>query len=188
MKKIISILLSVLLVLSFSACADDKKVKEAEVDLEYFADLGQIKESPYKLGADPDEINEELSSADESAASAGEEFAYNVTEGEKTVLIDSDTFSFYYEKAKKDKGISAIVSYDEAYGFTNSNNINDVKAALEPYKYSEETATDDNIFFISGITDGTVLKYTFDNIEIIFLFQENMFFAAAIYDTDNWTV
>ena len=49
------------LALSFSACGKKKgKTAENKVDLEYYAELGQIPECPYKLGADPDEIKEKL--------------------------------------------------------------------------------------------------------------------------------
>ena len=68
------------LALSFSACGKKKeKTAENKVDLEYYAELGQIPECPYKLGADPDEIKEKLTAEDSSAEAAGEEYPFAVT-------------------------------------------------------------------------------------------------------------
>ena len=39
-----------------------------------------------------------------------------------------------------------------------------------------------------GIENGTVLKYSFDDADIIFVFQDGELFAAALYSTENWTI
>ena len=88
MKKLFAFLLVMTLALSFSACGKKKeKTAENKVDLEYYAELGQMPECPYKLGADPDEIKEKLTAEDSSAEAAGDEYPFAVTEGEKTVRI-----------------------------------------------------------------------------------------------------
>ena len=118
MKKLFAFLLVMTLALSFSACGKKKdKAAENKVDLEYYAGLGQMPECDYKLGADPDEMVEKLTAAESSAEAAGDEYPFAVTEGEKTVRIDNGDFVYYYEKAKKDKGISYIIATNKGYGF-----------------------------------------------------------------------
>ena len=189
MKKTACLILSLIMIFSFEACGKEKdNDKTDSVDLEYFASLGQIPESDYKLGQNVDELENELASKDESAVSAGEEYVFAVTEGEKSVRIDNGAFSYFYEKEKKDKGISYIAAFDTAYGFKIGDSLLDVKHSLAEYEYSEEPADANNVFFLMGIENGTVLKYSFDDADIIFVFQDGELFAAALYSTENWTI
>ena len=189
MKKIFCLILSLLLIVSFAACGEDKeKEQTAKVDIEYYAKLGEIPECNYKLGEDPEAIKAALSSEEQSAVSEGEEYAYNVTEGEKSVRIDNGDFSYFYEKGKENAGISYIAAFDKAYGFEMGISVLDVKESLGGFDYTEEPADDSNAFFLMGVENGTVMRYTFDNTVIIFVFQDNELFATAIYNTDNWTI
>ena len=108
--------------------------------------------------------------------------------GEKSVRIDNGAFSFFYEKDKKSNGISYIAAFDTAYGFKIGDSLLDVKNSLAEYKYTEEPADGDNTFFLMGIENGTVLKYSFDNADVIFIFQDSELFAAALYSTENWII
>ena len=96
--------------------------------------------------------------------------------------------SLFYEKDKKSNGISYIAAFDTAYGFKIGDSLLDVKNSLAEYKYTEEPADGDNTFFLMGIENGTVLKYSFDNANVIFVFQDSELFAAALYSTENWTI
>ena len=172
MKKLFAFLLVMTLALSFSACGKKKeKTAENKVDLEYYAELGQMPECPYKLGAE----------------AAGEEYPFAVTEGEKTVRIDNGDFVYYYEKANKDKGISYIIATSKGYGFGVGTSILEIKNALPELEYTEEDVNDSNSFFLMGTMGGTVLKYTFKTRVISFFFSENELTAVTLYDTDNWT-
>lgn len=189
MKKTACLILSLMMIFSFAACGKEKeKEKTDSVDLEYFASLGQMPECDYKLGQDIDELENELSQKEESALSADEEYVFSVTEGEKSVRIDNGAFSYFYEKDKKEDGISYIAAFDTAYGFKIGDSLLDVKDSLAEYEYTEEPADGDNAFFLMGIENGTVLKYTFDNAAVIFVFQDSELFAAALYSTKNWTI
>ena len=188
MKKIFCLMLSLLIIVSFAACGKDKKAETAEVDIEYYAKFGEIPECDYKLGEDPEVIKSDLSAEEETAVGNDEEYPYNVTEGEKSVRIDNGDFSYFYEKGKEDTGISYIAAFDKAYGFETGTSVLDVKESLEGFSYTEEPADDSNAFFLMGLYNGTVMRYTFDSTAIIFVFQDNELFATAIYNTDNWTI
>lgn len=187
MKKLICAFLSLTLIFSFAACGkDSKKAESSGVDLEYYAKLGKIPECSYKLGDSIDTINSELSSKNESAVQSGEEYVYEVTEGEKTVRIDNGDFLYYYVKEKKDTGVSFIVSLKTAYGFSAGTPFLDVKNALADFKCTEEEANDSNSFFLLGVQDVTVLRYDFEKNSILFVFSENSLTAVAVYNTENW--
>lgn len=188
MKKIFCFLLSLTMIISLAACGKKEKEPTAAVDIEYFAKLGEIPECNYKLGESVDTIQSALSSEEQSAVSAGEEYVYNVSEGEKSVRIDNGSFSYFYEKDKKEGGISYIAAFEKAYGFETGVSLLEVKEALTGFSYTEEAADKDNTFFLMGMENGTVMKYTFESTVIMFVFEDNELFAAAIYNTDNWTI
>lgn len=189
MKKIFCLILSLTMIISFAACGKDKEnEKTATVDIEYYAKLGAIPECKYKLGESAETIKAALSSEEASAVSAGEEYAYNVTEGEKSVRIDNGDFSYFYEKDKEADGISYIAAFNKAYGFDTGTSVLDVKDALTGFDYTEEAADDSNAFFLMGTYNSSVIKYTFDSTVIMFVFEDSELFAATIYNTDNWTI
>lgn len=187
MKRTIALLLSLVCLLSLSACgAEKEKKKENKVDLEYYAQLGQIPDCPYKLGADPDEIISELEAAAEEAEQNNEEYPFGVTEGEKTVRIDNGAYVYFYAKESPENGIAYIVAADGAYGFESGTTALEVKNALPTLDYTEEEANEDNAFFLYGISNGTVLRYTPGDRTVLFLFSDNALVAVALYDNLNW--
>ncbi len=189
MKKIVSILLSAVILFSFAACGKEKAESSTpSVDLEYYAKLGSIPDCPYKLGQDIEELKSALETAEKETVEAGGDYVYQVTEGELSVQINNGSYIYYYEKDKEVAGISYIAALDSAFGFDSGESILSVKDALAGIEYTEEDATSDNVFFMLGFSGGKLLKYTFDNITIIFVFSDSMLTAAAIYDTDNWTI
>lgn len=189
MKKLMAAVLVSVLVITLAACGKkDKKEDSADVDLQYYANVGQLPEADYKLGENPDTVSSELSAAYEKAAADGEDYIYDVTEGEQSVRIDNGSVAYYYEKDKKDGGVSFIASFDKAYGFENGTTILEIKKAVGDIDCTEEAADENNTFFLFGIQDGTVLKYKFEKNTIMFVFEENMLCAAAIYSNSNWTL
>ena len=55
-------------------------------------------------------------------------------------------------------------------------------------KYKEENADDSNSFFLLGEQDATVLKYSFEENSVLFVFSDNSLTAVAVYSTENWNV
>ena len=89
---------------------------------------------------------------------------------------------------KKDNGVSFIVSLDKAYGFETGTPLLEVKNSLAGFEYKEENADDSNSFFLLGEQDATVLKYSFEENSVLFVFSDNSLTAVAVYSTENWNV
>lgn len=198
MKKLFSLLLCFVIVLSFSACKDKKNTNTLNVDLEYYAKLGKMPEAEFTLGDEVDDVVAKLTDKQNSFDSEHKddedhshnhdqaEFIFNVIEGEKNVLIDNGVINYYYNKNNKDNGISYIVNYDTAFGIEIGAIISEVQKYLSGYELKEEELTDENVFFASYIANGTVLKTEIKDVAILFVFQENQLFATAMYDINNW--
>lgn len=198
MKKIVSIILCFVFIFSLAACGKEKASNSSNIDLEYYAKLGKMPETDFTLGDDIDEVIKKLTDKQEQFDNEHEEdldhshdhnqadFIFNVTEGEKNVLIDNGAINYYYNKDNKKNGISFIVNYDTAFEFEIGTLISEVEENLTGYELTEEEPNEEEIFFVSYITDASVLKTQINDVAIIFVFQENMLFATAMYDTNNW--
>ncbi len=185
MKKIISLILVFVFVFAFSSCGKDKKEENnGTVDIEYYAKLGQMPESNYYLGTDPEKIKTELSALSESE-DAGD-MVYNVTEGENNVLIDNGVLCYYYKKATPEKGIGCIVNYGKAYGFELGTVIVEIKEAIAGCDYVEEPMNESNSFFMFGVESGTVLRCNIEENTVVFVFQDNALCATAIFTGTDW--
>ncbi len=197
MKRIICLCLTFCFILSLTACGNNDKTDKDTIDLAYYAKLGQMPEAKYTLGENPDTVidgldgiksEQEAEHEEDPLDTHGhdqEEFYFEYVEGPNNILLDNGKICYYYSKANKDKGISYIVNYDTAFGLPLGTVILKVKEALKGVKFTEEPLTEENAFFASYVLDGTVLKAEFENSTILFVFQENEFFASAIYN-DNW--
>ena len=185
MKKILCLILALVFVFSFTACGKEKKNDNGSgIDYEYFAKSGQMPELNYSLGTDTEKVKSELSAVAESEE--GEHSVYNVTEGENNVLIDNGSVCYYYKKANPEKGISYIVNYDKAFGFEIGTISLEVKKALEKFNPVEEPISEENAFFMFGMTSGNVVKCEFGENTLLFVFDENALCATAIYVTKEW--
>lgn len=184
MKKIVCVLLSLLIMISFTSCGKKQQNSGDSVDLEYYVKLGQIPESEYDIGANPEEIKEKLESAAENSEHGHE--VYDVIEGEENVLIDGGLYNYYYKKANANKGVSYLISYDTAFGFEIGSVIIEVRDAFEGIEFKEESFNDKNSFFLLGATEGTVLTTEISDYTVSFLFVDNALCATALYITNEW--
>ncbi len=184
MKKIISLLLAILFVVSFAGCKSDNKKEETKgLDIEYYAKLGQIPECEFGLKTNPEDIIDKYDTTEES----GEEVSnFSKIEGEKTVLLDTGDANYYYQKKNKDMGIGYIISYDGGYGFKSGDISVEIKDAFADYDYSEETADADELFFMYLPENNSILRYTFGDNTVIFLFEDNALCATVIYSSKIW--
>ncbi len=199
MKKLFCLSLCLILCLSLSACGKKENNKNSNAaDLEYYARIGKMPEAEYMLGTDVDKIKDELSKRLEEENKKHQddpnhthdhdenEFFFEVFEGEKNVLLDNGHISYYYTKAKKDKGISYIVNYDTAYGFPLGTVVSEIKSAYPDFEFEEFPLDSSSTFFADYIMDGTVLYTPFEGNVISFVFQNNELFATTICN-ENWS-
>lgn len=184
MKKFLCILLSLLLLFSFTSCGDKEKQSGSEIDLEYYVKLGQIPESEYQIGSDPEVIKEKLKEYAENPEH--DHAVYDVIEGENNVLIDGGLYNYYYKKANKSNGISYLISYDTAFGFEIGDVIIEVKDAFDGIEFKEEPLTEENSFFLPASSEGLVLTTEISNHTVSFVFVDNALCATALYITDEW--
>lgn len=187
MKRIIGLFLCLIFIFTvFAGCngnKDNDKIT-SDVDVEYYAKLGKMPECQFSLGADVDEVDEKL----KEIYNDSDEAYYYVIKGENSVLIDGGTFMYYYEKEKKDKGVSLIVNNDTAYGFEGGTFNIEITEALADYEYEEITDIEDELFFLKSFEGVSGIKYTFGDNIVIFAFSDNALTATAIYSIENWTL
>lgn len=196
MKKLFSLFLCCFIVLTFTSCGEKKKNNTSKIDLEYYAKMGIMPEAEFPLGNDIDEVISKLSKQSQEFENKQTEsdddthsetaFIFEVTEGEKNVLIDNGVINYYYNKDNKQNGISYIVNYDTAFGIEIGTLISEVQNKLSGYDLKSEKMTENEVFFAPYIMDGSVCKLRIKNVAFMFVFQENELVATAMYDTDNW--
>lgn len=184
MKRFFSFILSFMMIFTFSACGnknnDDNKIS---IDVEYYAKLGQIPECEYKIGDSVEKIENELETT--QLESDHDHDTLQIVEGEKSVLIDNGSYCYYYLKEKKDKGISYIVSYNDAFGFEIGTLSFKIKEALKSFDFQEENINNENAFFMLSNT-GNLLRYTFSDYTVLFIFENDALCATAFYLTKDW--
>lgn len=185
MKRLLSLVLAFVMIFIFAACKDNEGKKDSNsIDIEYYANLGQMPECEYSLGESVSKINDELSKQFES--SDIEEMVYNVSENGNRVLIDNGQFKYYYLKENEADGISYIVSFDTAFGFEIGTLIVEVKDALSDFEYKTAEISKDNVFFLFGSPDGSVITCEFEENTVMFVFENNALCATALYKTSDW--
>lgn len=186
-KRIFALFICVVMCLSLCACKKDNDNKNNGIDIEYYANLGQIPESEFMLGDTGETVKATLEKKQTDAEKKGEEYFFTVNEGENNVLITDGVYDYYYKKAAPQNGIAYLVSYAKAYNFEIGTVISQIKEELKKYKSTEETLTEENAFFYMGdFSKGSLLRFTFEKNTVLFIFEDNALCATAIYSNKNW--
>ena len=181
MKKILSLILCMIFVFSFTACANNSHSdRDHSVDVEYYGKLGQINDVPYKLGDGIDETYDVISTA--TLDDEGEYLYYEYESGNYTVMTDG-TVCCCYKTQDKSKGITHIVKYGDAYGFTVGTISTQVRDTMSEMGYdaTEREAKSGELFFLPASTGVTVLEYQIKENTVLFVFQQNALGATVIY-------
>jgi len=178
MKRIISVALCIVFAISLVACGNSKDFNHS-IDIEYFAKHGQINEIEFKLGDDAEEVKTSLSA---TVDDHGESNYFDYESGKYTIMTDGSVCCCY-ETTEKEKGITHIIKYGDAYGFTVgavSTNVRDIMSNLG-YDDIEREAKNGELFFLPSSADMTVLEYKIKDTTVLFVFQQHALSATVIY-------
>lgn len=191
MKKIFSLILCIAFVLSLASCGEKGGKTNNGVDVEYYAQLGQIKDVDYKLGGDVDAAQKALSekymqfaNGEGNLDEENEAFYVDFKSGDYTVMTDGSVLCCYVTDKKQD-GITHIIKNGDAYGFelgTISTQLRDAMSKMG-FDASERDAKADELFFLPGSANMnmTVLEYKFGENTVLFVFQDSALSATVIY-------
>ncbi len=180
MKKILSLVLCLIFVFSLTACGNNSGGKgNHSVDIEYYAKMGKISDIDYKLGASVDDAKTTL---EQTSDDHGESNYFDYTSGDYTVMTDGSVCVCYKTEDKND-GITHIVKYGDAYGFTVGAVSTQVRDAMSNmgFNATEREAKSGELFFLPASAGVTVLEYKIKENTVLFVFQEHALSAAVIY-------
>lgn len=180
MKRFLSFVLCIIFALSLTACGDKTGgSSDHSVDIEYYAKLGQISDIEYKLGDHAEDTKITLS---ETLDDHGEPMYFDYPSGDYTVMTDG-AVCCCYKTDDEAAGITHIVKYGDAYGFTVGTVSTQVRDAMSDIGYdaTEREAKSGELFFLPASADITVLEYKIKENTVLFVFQEHALSAAVIY-------
>lgn len=206
MKKLFCLLLSAAVILSLAGCGKKKAEKKytTDVDVEYYVRQGQLPEcGKYALGYDVDKLTSELDA--QMNASGDDESGSDGADGEESHSHDEDGFFWFlderdsytglrtgsaeycYRPDKRQDGISAIVSFDTAFGFETGTISIEIKEALSDFEPTESTGGN-GLPFLSSDDATEYLTYKFADRCVTFAFYENALCGTAVYDCREWSI
>ncbi len=189
MKKIVSIFLCALMLLSFAGCKSDKAsaAKKHDIDVEYYASHGKMPECEFSLGESIEEIKKTLDervegeASDEEAGHSHSEWEYTVYEENGLGLVALMGINIYYDAADE-KTVSELVSFGDGFGFKSgavSLEVRDTMTSLG-FETTEREAEEGEIFFLPASEALSVLEYSFEQNTVLFVFQDNALCATLL--------
>lgn len=180
MKKLLSLVLCFVVALSLTACGGNSGSKSNhEIDVEYYANWGQISDLEIKLG---DSIADAKAALSVRIDDHGETMYFDYPSGDYTVMTDGASCCCYLT-ADEASGITHIVKYGDAYGFGLGSVSTQVRDTMSDMGFdaTEREATESELFFLPSAGALTVLEYTFKTNTVLFVFQEHALSATVIY-------
>ncbi|MBP3706955.1 MAG: hypothetical protein J6J13_06905 [Clostridia bacterium] len=200
MRRIITLLLSLIVALCFVSCSKAEKQKQSKIgiDVEYYAKAGQIPECEYHLGQNVDEMLLQLQQRQEAAeeelgegthhhsAELDKNFYYHNEEMGLIITYGENGCTYRYDTDEKQKGITHIISSNTAYEFEVSDVSTEIKKAMSSYGFNteERALTENEISYYGAAENATALEYKFSGKTVLFIFNDNALFATALYYAD----
>lgn len=199
MKRIIALLLSLLLITAFlGACKSEEADPDEDVTsttstvkLKNQLKEGKIPELPLALGCDVSEAKAALIALEGLPADVVVEEGYtyySTKTTENTVRLECEGVFYYYNTSAADKGISAMVTFEQAYGFNSIDMMSNVTEAI-PQQGTVYSPTAEDLYFVFGEPEAekwSAVYYTNDNIRVDFFFCDSYLAATMIQDTTLW--
>ncbi len=203
MKKVLCLLLAALFVFSFAACKVEQEPEQSSSlqnksnEIKTAVLKGEIPELRLALGAtvqDLENYYDDLETQIEESHEQGEGHVHdehdiylNISQGTLSVTYEIGSEKYYYEKEKRENGISVICSLDTAFGFKNGTSRTDVEARLADLKTKSLQAGEDELYFVP-LSDALILRYTEGDYQLDFYFNDNQLVATVLRNTKNWTI
>jgi hypothetical protein len=203
MKKLLCLLLTFCL-LCFAGCGDNHTNPSAHQNkngIEVSAMAGKLEGIKYGLGASVDEVSgyykkladdyeaqhSESDGHDHSHDTAAPFYMEKQKEG--YTILDISTARFYFENNKKDKGVAAIATDGEIFGFTPGVTAKyEVEEAISA-KGKVLNAGESELCLLAVRTEPVlVLRYKFEDFQLDFYFYDNVLITTAISNTKNWKI
>ncbi len=209
MKKLICLVLALCMLCLFAGCGKEPTKEDApstiskNSEIEKIAESGKFEDCEYGLGASYDEVKKHYKKIyddymdihaapgagegheDENTADGAhdhEEFPYfNVSETEDYVEIETAKFRFYIDAKDENKGVVAIATDADVFGFTS--NVTTQYEVVEKVGSDNKTlnATDEEMAFVAYKQDNTlVLRYEYEKNILDFYFCENTLQTTVI--------
>lgn len=183
MKKIICLMLSLIMFISFVSCKEEQKpLSRAESD----AMNGILNGVKYALGTDIDTIKDYY---EQEIEQNGEESDYNsVNKYDDYTCISTLSDIYYYKNDKVDEGVAFLASFAKVWeyeiGITMKEDIIEDLAGT----YSEYVATEEQMFFFPSFEENCdVLSVEVGQNKILSFYFVNGFLAASsLEDTEIW--
>lgn len=193
--KILSIILTLTLCISFVGCAKDEAVGPPvtsvkplahSLNIVGYAEKGEIPEIPYALGHDIENLKETFMSHIEEGSEIVELI---IDEGENDVWLNGGSMTFCYEKKNKENGISVIIAQEYAYDFSLGGvyDADDVIHAVGITEYERTEVTDEDAFFLPVIPENSeCIKYSIGGYDLRFIIIDGFVSAVTLTDPENW--
>ncbi len=195
MKKIIAVLLSASLILTFVGCKEEKGSDGTsstvsqyvhETNIYDYAKKGEIPEVPFKLGESVEKVKKNFK---DTIPQGSEIEDLIITEGTLTVQMDGGNSMFFYEKANEKSGIALIVAKEEAFKLSMGGvySAQDIIDMIEQKDYKLGAATEADVFFLPGAaSDYECLSYSAGDFVLKFIIINGYVSAATLTNPAVW--
>ncbi len=203
MKKLLSLVLCLLLLLCFSACskteegdASSAPSEDLSASVEAAVSEGRLPEAKFSLGTEISELKEyynelekqmEENHREDGHMYSDEDMLLAISEGTLSVTYEIGNEKYYYEKAKKSKGVAVVCSLADAFGIKHGTSKAEVEAKLSGLELKSVTAGEDELYFLP-LSEALILRYKKGNHTLDFYFSNNELVATVLRNTDNWTI
>ncbi len=202
MKKIIAVLLALVIVFAFAGCAkkdggtgDTSSVENRSDEIADAVARGEIPEADYKLGDKVSTLSERYTEiVNEQYQNQGGhvhgdgDIYYDRSEDDNMVNYTIGTYGYCYLKDNSKNGISVIISFDNAFGFSQGSSRKDVEDRLSSLKTQKLNAGESELYLIPQLSEAIILRYVSGKYQLDFYFSGNELVATVLRDTENWTI
>ena len=193
-SKILSVILTFALCITFAGCAekkDDTPTSSVEslahsLNIVGYAEKGEIPEIPYALGHDIQNLKETFMSHIDEGSEIEE---LQIDEGENDVWMNGGSMTFCYEKKNKENGVSVIIAQEYAYDFSLGGvyDADDVVHAVGLEEYERGEVTEEDAFFLPVIPENSeCIKYSVGGYDLRFIIIDGTLSAVSLTDPENW--